>query len=78
MWGLGHTAWLVCMCAFEGHRTLTLLCPQGAPGASGLKGDKVDGTRLLALLYLSLRPTSTDPCHPLPPPLTPVTLSVPL
>lgn len=69
-WELGHTAWLgMCVC-FGGHGALTLLCPQGVPGPSGLKGDKVDGTMLLALLYPSLPLTSTDPrCH-LQPPLT--------
>lgn len=45
----------------RGHQTLTSLCPQGVPGASGLKGDKVDETVLLAF---------SVPCHPLQPPPT--------
>lgn len=31
-----------------GRQTLTSLCPQGVPGASGLKGDKVEGAGLPA------------------------------
>lgn len=44
-----------------GRQTLTSLCPQGVPGASGLKGDKVEGTGLPA-------PSRTLSSPPPPPP----------
>lgn len=62
MWGLRLGTMPHCVaryvCAFEGHRSLTSLCPQGAPGAPGLKGDKVDGTMLLALSCTPVTPSS--------------------
>lgn len=55
-----------------GRQTLTSLCPQGVPGASGLKGDKVEGAGLPApsrtlhpvVPSAPPPPTSRDPPSP--------------
>lgn len=49
-----------------GRQTLTSLCPQGVPGASGLKGDKVEGAGLPAP-SCTLHPVVPSASPPRPP-----------